>query len=187
MPTDPNANDLGNLWQKQETEKMTITIDELKLRANRFERRIHWRNLREYGAGFLVIPIFALRLRYQGGWHMVSPLLLIAGMLYVMLQIYLRAAKPVPGDAGRTAWLEFHRGELERQRDALCSVWRWYLLPLVPGLVAGMIDTALTPGGIGAAVLYGSVCAIVFAGVVKLNGRAAGKLDAEIQALKGMI
>jgi len=162
---------------------MTITIDELKLRANRFERRIHWRNLREYGAGFLVIPIFAARLRYQGGWHMVSPLLLIAGMLYVMFQIHLRAAKPLPGDAGRTAYLEFHRRELERQRDALRSVWRWYLLPLVPGLVAGIIDTALARRGMGAAAFFGLVCAIIFAGVCKLNDNAAGKLDKEIENL----
>jgi hypothetical protein len=53
MPNEPHPNDLGNLWQEQETEKMTITLDELKLKATRFDRRIHWRNLREYVAGFL--------------------------------------------------------------------------------------------------------------------------------------
>ena len=183
MPNEPHPNDLGNLWQEQETEKMTITLDELKLKATRFDRRIHWRNLREYVACFLVMLLFAARLRFQGGWHMVSPLLLIAGTLYVMFQIHLRAAKPVPGGAGMTAYLDFHRRELARQRDALRSVWRWYLMPLVPGLVAGMIDTALTPGGIRAAVLSGSVCAIIFGGVWKLNDYAAGKLDKEIQAL----
>ena len=51
MPDEMNPNDPRNLWQGQEVEKVILTIDEVRRRAARFERRIHWRNVREYVVG----------------------------------------------------------------------------------------------------------------------------------------
>ena len=48
MPNELNPNDPRNLWQSQEGEDVTITLEEIRLRAARFERRIRRRNLREY-------------------------------------------------------------------------------------------------------------------------------------------
>jgi hypothetical protein len=44
MPNELNPKDLRNLWQSQERENVTITLEEIRLRAARFERRIWWRN-----------------------------------------------------------------------------------------------------------------------------------------------
>ena len=39
--------------------------------------------------------------------------------------------------------LEFHRSELVRQRDLLRSVWWWYLLPFVPGMLLIPVGSSL--------------------------------------------
>jgi len=181
MPNEPNLNDIGNLWQGQETEKMTITLDEIRFKATRFERRIHWRNMREYMAAAVVVAIFAANAWRQHGWDRLPPLLLIAGTLYSMFELSRRGANAMPAEAGMTACLDFYRRELERQRDALRSVWRWYLLPLVPGLAA----TLIVSRGIAVAKLIAiaALFALVLGGVWGVNQWAAKKLERKIRDL----
>jgi hypothetical protein len=190
MPIDSDANDPRNLWQNQEQgegEKMTITIDEIRRRAGRLERRIRWRNLREYGAGAVVIVAFTAQLWRLHGWRLVPPLLLIAATIYVMFQLHRRgAARSLPADAGLSASLDFHLRELERQRDALQTVWLWYLLPFVPGFVATMMVSALDRGINTFLIVFGVVLVLLFAGIWRLNEWAARKLDLKIQELKRM-
>ncbi|MCP5111057.1 MAG: hypothetical protein GY953_09500, partial [bacterium] len=114
-----------------------MSVQELSNRASRFQRKIIWRNVREYLAAVVVLGFFGFNL-----WNTDSVImragaaLVIAGTLYVVVQLRRRgAAKEVPADLGWRNSIEFHRQELERQRDLLRSIWRWYLLPLVPGMV----------------------------------------------------
>jgi len=41
MPNDPNPKDPRNLWQNQEAESVTITLDYVRRRSARLERRIY--------------------------------------------------------------------------------------------------------------------------------------------------
>jgi len=190
MPSDSDANDPRNLWQNQkqeEGEKMTITIDEIRHRAGRLERRIRWRNLREYGAGAIVIAAFTAQLWRLQGWRLVPPLLLIAGTIYVMFQLHRRgASRSLPADAGLSASLDFHLRELERQRDALLTVWLWYLLPFVPGFVATIVVTGIDRGIDARLIGFAVVLVLLFVGVWRLNEWAARKLDRKIQELREM-
>ena len=186
MPNDANENDPKNLWQNQEVVRVTITLDDVRNKASRFERRIHWRNVREYMAGAVVVALFTAQLWRLRGWRLAPPALLIAGGIYVMFQIHRRgSARPVPANVGIMASLGFHRLELERQRDALRSVWLWYMLPLQPGFLAaaavGAIDT-----GIGFAVRFLAGLVILSVVVWGLNERAARTLDRKIQQVKAM-
>ena len=189
MPNEPNLNDLGNLWQGQETEKekekMTITLDEVRRMSTCLERRVHWRNIREYAAAAIVVVIFGAFVRNEHGWGRVPPLLLIAGTLYSMFELSRRGANSVPPDMGMTAYLEFYRHELERQRDALRSVWRWYLLPLVPGLAATLIAKGIERHGASNArlIAVAAVFALALVGVWAINQWAARKLDRKIAQL----
>jgi len=196
MPGDSDANDPRNLWQSQkqeEGEKMTITIDEIRRRAGRLERRIRWRNLREYGAGVVVVAAFTAQLwrlhhlSQLHGWRMVPPLLLIAGTIYVMFQLHRRgAARSLPSDAGLSASLDFHLRELERQRDALLTVWLWYLLPFVPGFVATIVVAGIDRGINAFLIVFSIVLVLLFVGVWRLNEWAARKLDDKIRELREM-
>ena len=136
--------ELGALWQSQPTEPPRMSPEELRSRMHRFERRIFWRNLREYAAGVVVLIVFGYyEWLFPALLQRIGSTLTIAGTLYVMYQLHRRASARIsPADAGMKSCLEYHRQELERQRDALRAVWSWYLLPFVPGMavfLAGMM------------------------------------------------
>jgi hypothetical protein len=184
MPNELNPNDPRNLWQSQEGENVTITLEEIRLRAGRFERRIWWRNFREYAAGVFVIAWFLATLHLLHGWDFLGPVLVIAGVIYIMIQLRRRGtARSLPVDAGAGASIQFYRLELERQRDALRTIWRWYLLPLVPGLAAIFAVAALKRGVNSR--LIGSIIVgvLLFVGVWALNQWGARKLNRKIQEL----
>ena len=69
---------------------------------------------------------------------------MIAGALTVMFELHRRgSARTAPADLGLSTCIDFHRKSLERQRDALRTVWIWYLLPFVPGLAIFEIGSAI--------------------------------------------
>lgn len=179
--------DVRQLWQTQEVQKVTITIDEIQRRAARFERRIRRRNIREYVVAALIITLFAWQAVRQPGWRASPQYLLIAGVLYAMFQLHQRAsARSMPAGAALTASLRWHRKELERQSAALRAMWRWYLLPFAPGLAASLIVAALQHR----INLVWYICCFVFPaafiGVWALNRRAAGCLDRRIEELRSI-
>jgi len=187
MSNEPNPDDLKSLWQNQEVEKVTITIDEIRRRAARFERRIYWRNLREYIAGAVAIAVLLFQYRYAHGRQILAVLLMIAGTLLALVQLHRRgSARTVPADAGLRVSLAFHRAELERQRDALRQVWLWYLLPFVPGFVATLVVAAMARGITTWLIIFGVMLVIFLTGVWRLNEWAARKLDRKIQELRAM-
>ncbi len=187
MPNDFDLNDPRNLWQNQEDERMTITLEDVRRRAARLERRVYWRNLREYAAGTIVIGASGASLWRFRGWQLVPSLLLIAGTIYVLFQVHQRgSARSLPVDADSKVSLDFHIRELERQRNALRTVWLWYLLPFVPGFVAEMIVSAIYRGVTRPLIAFAAALPVMFIGIWKLNESAAGKLDRRIQELKKM-
>lgn len=187
MPYELSPKDPRSLWQSQESENVTISLADMRRLATRFERRIWWRNLREYVAGAVVIGFSTFRLRLLHGWDRLPAALMIAGTIYVLVQIHRRgSARSVPANAGARASIQFHRLELERQRDALRTVWRWYLLPLAPALAATFTEVAIKRGV--NAPLIGSIIlgTLLFVGIWALNRWGARKLDRKIQELQTM-
>ncbi|HEY4363919.1 MAG TPA: hypothetical protein VGN17_23320 [Bryobacteraceae bacterium] len=182
----PSA-DPRNLWQGQEVEKILLTAAEIRTRATHFERRVHRRNLREYVAGAVVIVLFSMQLGRVQGWRLAPALLSILATIYVMFQLHRRAsARPLPADAGLKTSIEFHRGELERQRDAARGVWRWYLLPFLPGAVAVLFVAGIDRGINARLIASGAFSLLVFVGICALNEKGARRLDSKIKELKAM-
>jgi hypothetical protein len=186
MPNDTNANDPRSLWQGQEEEKVTITIDEIRVRATYFERRIQRRNMREYAATGVAVVVLTIQAWGAHGWHLATFALLMAGMAYAMFQLHRLGARSLPADTGTRASLEFHRLELERQRDALRTVWRWYLLPFAPGILMSVGVKAIEHGITAKLVGLTAFIVLLFVGAWALNQSAARKLERRIQALKAM-
>ena len=185
---------LQALWQSQPVEPKQFSPEAIRGKATRFQRTVRFRNLREYVAAVAVLVIFtgyawkASTLLSKAG-----PALVVVGTLYIMFQLYTRAASvAVPGGergAGITeSCIQFHRRELERQRDLLRTVWRWYLGPLVPGLLVMFIDRFIEAWARGAFAILASVgsalvTVLVFLGVWWLNAVGARKLQREMDAL----
>lgn len=121
-----------------------MSVEEIRKRATKFEKKIYWRNVREYVAG--VITIVLLGSFFAGADRLLDRsafALLIAGMVYVMYQLHRQgAAKALPSSVTVGPSLEFYRGELERQHKLVSNVWIWYLGPFVPGLVLSAVASA---------------------------------------------
>lgn len=178
-----------DLWQKQPQENFSMSLEEVRLRASRFQRTISSRNARELIVGAFLIILFA-----SFAWMAQSPLgkaaelLSAAGVAFVMWQLIRQArAATIDEVCLVTDWAQFHRAELVRQRDALRGVWLWYLAPLVPGgvlhwiavgqadLAKGNLIAALATSAVGILVMV-----LVFGGILWLNLKAAKGLQAEI-------
>jgi len=170
-----------------------MSLADVHLHAQRFQSRIRNRNMIEYIAAAFVVVFF--------GWTaatvpepivQVGAGLIMAGALYVCWQLYRLGRVATGGElaAGAQSWITFHRTELTRQRDALRTVWSWYLAPFLPGMLvflAGVSFTAANPAPfpvrLGVFLAGVGLMTAVFAVIAWLNAQAVKNLDAEIAAL----
>jgi len=96
-------------------------------------------------AGFFIVPLvnapnWALRI----GWALVA-----AYALYVAVVVTKSQSPPMPEDLEFGAALAHYCGELERRQRQIQTLWRWYLMPIVPGMsfiVAGATIEAAKKG-----------------------------------------
>ena len=183
----PN-NSIEQIWQSQPVEGTKMSVEAIRLRATRFERRISRRNVRETIASLLVIVFFgyffattpAVLLRITWG-------LFIAGMVWIVIALRVKGSpKSMPAAMGNSSCLEFFRSELERQRDLLKNVFPWYLAPLIPGYLALNVAYGYTfhrPRVWAGLALLDLIFIAVFVGVWWMNQRAARCLQRSIDEL----
>jgi len=167
-----------------------MSVEQIRLSAGRFRRKVEWRNARESVAALVVVLFFAFEfMRTNDLLARVGFSLIIAGMCYMVRELYSRGSwRRLPKDAGLSSCIEFQRRELERQRDLVSSVWRWYLGPMIPGLAVLIVAFArINPGHLKhfelVIAVYALAIAAAFVGIAKLNERAARRLQRRIDQL----
>ncbi len=188
-------NDIRSLWQSIPIDPVTVSIDEMRVRAKAFEKKIRRRNFIEYAASVFVTVAFAWYATLPiGAWPLwpIANIMIIAGILVVVVNLHrkTRAATP-PSGASAEALVDFQRAEFVRQRDALKTTWRWYIFPIIPGLVLWFIAMGLgfasAAGDLGRAFIVlggaGLAALLVFAAIVLLNLLGAAHLQRQIDAL----
>jgi hypothetical protein len=184
---------LRALWQSAGERPTTPSVAELQRRARVFERRVRWRNLREYAGVVLLTGVWLAVALAASGTVLVRAacLLLIAAGAAIAVQLARRGGmRSAPPDLTTAAHLAFMKEQLERQRDLLRDVWRWYLTPFVPGLTLFLIAVPLEAPlkdragalWIGSA-LGAGIVALAFYGVARLNAAGARHLQREIDLL----
>lgn len=185
------ANDPKLIWKEQEMIAQILNPSQLETRRHRLEDRIKLRNRIEYIAGGIVF-IGALLL---GGWMLIDDpnlvetvlgagiLLLGAGAFFACVQLQRRTGGPVAVD-GTQSTLAHYRADLIRQRDALRSVFAWYIAPFLPGflLIYGSVFLDPNTEGLWAAI-PAAVTVAFLAWVLHINRRAADCIDEEVRAL----
>jgi predicted NBD/HSP70 family sugar kinase len=182
---------LKSLWLSQDQEPFAMSVSEIHARAERFQGRIRTRNVIEYGAAaFSIVAFGVFAIILPDPIIRIGVALIIAGLIYVCWKLSRLGRAAHDNDRARAASIaDFHQSELMRQRAALASVWRWYIAPLVPGLVVFVAGVALAiPAPISEKLsLFGTTlgfAALVFAAVIWLNGQAVKRIDAELAALR---
>lgn len=177
-------------WQNQDAGAHEMTSADITARTGQFRSKIKRRNLIEYAAALLVVAAFgAYFFILPGAVARAGCVLVILGTLYVVWQLYRRGGvQAAPADPAEPA-VAFQRRELVRQRDLLRDIWRWYFGPFVPGLATFIVGTALEGGSGGwvAAIIAGTICALVLFSIWRLNKNAAERIEAEITELDSAI
>ena len=173
-----------------------MSLEDVRLKARKFEKRTTRRNLREYAAAPVTVAVFGLAI-----WKAPGPQanllrigcgLLIAAIGYVVYQIHRRGSPlATPLDMGLTPSVDLYRRALARQRDLVDTVWSWGLLPFVPGLLVFTLAAMWRPSHgwepLWYPRLWAGTYALLTAGLFyliwKLNKRAARRLQREIDGL----
>ncbi len=192
VSTNPSSPDPKTLWKGQDMAPQTLTPDTLESRSRRLDNRIRNRNRFEYLAGGIVI-IASLLL---GGWLLLGGpvgqpdlmegggfVALALGALVSMIQLRRKTGGTSLPDGAQSS-VNSYRAELVRQRDALRSVFSWYIAPFLPGFLLIYGASLLDPSAILWAVLLPAAITVAFlVWVVWANRRAAACIDQEIVAL----
>lgn len=198
-PNEPESDPLESLrhaWLQQAEPAPEVSASALQRAARRLRRRVWIRNLTEWGAALLLVPAcLQSMLRSDRLLTRVGLIGIAVGGLYVSAVLYRRGRAGRPPESASTAeFLRAHVRALARQAELLESVWRWYLLPFVPGVALVYLDAALAALaasrgnpraagiwlGLSGAVL---LTCLVFAAIAALNRRAARDLRREAAAL----
>ena len=196
-----NDDELRELWQSQKVNEGKMSLEEIRDKARNFEKMIRRRNLIEYAAAAIVFVSFSKQIFQPTPPNFMTRIgagLMVLATIYVVSMLHRHGSvKNVPDAMARTSFIEFHRSSLERQRDLLRDVWRWYLLPFIPGFVAMFVSFGMRDGlwlnpepspnplREGFFLMLFAVVLIVFFFVVAaVNKRSAKKLQVEIDALE---
>jgi hypothetical protein len=191
-PSDPLL-ELRRIWIDGAEPPPLLDASALRRAAERLRRRVWRRNLTEWGAALVLLPLCAYRL-----WNEPRPLTRLGMLAIAAAAVQVSATLYRRGRVGRlpetATTAEFSRAHvtaLEGQAQLLDSTWRWYLLPFVPGITLSYADgvrAALARSG-GSARIWVALLAswvltwLVFYGIGRLNRRAARDLRREIAAL----
>ncbi|MEL6694275.1 MAG: hypothetical protein AAFQ12_14790 [Pseudomonadota bacterium] len=173
-----------------------MSISELTAKSNHFHARIKRRNITEYIAAALVVGVFGWISFLVPVWSIkIGAVLIMVAALFVSWKLHQIGGASDPGlHSSGQSLASHHREALVRQRNALQSVWRWYLLPFAPGMLVFILGTTFETGAeiplsaaiASSAISLGFISAIFF-GVHALNAHAAKKLDVEINQLDAMM
>ena len=192
MPKEQSPDQVRNLWQCQNVEHTPMTLEQIREKARNYQRKIRLRNGVECAAIAATSVFFVwtiIRIPLAG--MRVGAALCVLGGWYVAYQLHRRAwPRIAPADLALTNCMEFHRGELVRQRDYLRGIWRWYLGPFIPGLAwlvagAGAANPGHLPHVWRFLAGYALATALAFYFIARMNLKAAGKLQKRIEELDG--
>lgn len=187
----PQERRVKELWQSQPTEGVHMSIDQIRLSAGKFERRIRGRNTREYATAIGLVVFFSFELWRAGDLLVrIGFGLIIAGLSYLIWHLLSKGTwRALPEDAGLSSCVEFQRRQLAQQRDLLASVWRWYLGPLIPGMAVLLFAFGrANPGHLTHPALVvvpeGMFFVAISVAIATVNGRAARRLQRQIDELE---
>jgi len=194
-----NADPLKLAWAAQTTPvRLTIDADLLlqvvQRNARDFTAAILWRDAREIGVCFLLVPVWlylGMRFSLPWSWFLMVPALLGVGLF--MLIDHARHRRPPNRAEPLHACVEGSLAAVEHQIWLLRNVLWWYLLPPTAATLVfvGQIAWQTRLGGwlaILSSLISLSICVTIFAGVYWLNQKAVrAELEPRRQELRQLL
>ena len=177
-----NDNDeLRRIWQSQKPEKnmnQTISLSELRVQASAFDRKMRFRNVREYVAAAIIGGGFGWRAFHAHSWlESAASFEIVLTAIWITATL-VRSVVPEPGpSATMREVLAFHRTQMDRQIKLLSRAYVWYVTPLAIGLVGLLISDFLRLGATPLLITTSVIFVALFGFVAYLNRRAAAKIE----------
>lgn len=187
--------DAKQAWQASVEIGGSLPLDEVREKADKFYRFVRRRNLIEYVACVVVIVVFSSYIVVLPHvLQKVGSAMIIAGTIFAAWQLHRRASAVPPETAGSMPILLFSRAQLVRHRDALRTIFWWYILPFLPGLfVMSLGNRALRISETKEAATVGwqelvllAIIALFLGGIWYWNQRAARKLQRHIDDIDAL-
>ncbi len=174
-PSNPVADDLVRLWRESllpspDPERLASQLARLAL--GRFDRRVSWRNVREYAAALAVVGFGVWR--FMAGDDRVQAGAIVGAAAFVAAYLWLQHRRLPRLDPAATArdYQAALLARIDRQIALLGGVRYWYLLPLyLPVLV--QVARAWQAQQRAAAVLMLVLVTALYAGLAYVNERLA--------------
>jgi hypothetical protein len=193
MPNELPGNDPRKIWQDQPTERIKMSLDDIRRKAQKLHAKARMAAIAWIGIGIFLSAAFgrssahARELLPRMGWGVLS----LWG-LYGAWQAYQWIwPGRLAADATLATSLDFYRKELERQRDYGRQIWRrsgvaaaflGAALVVAPGLIQVVKTPALLPN-------VAPFFVLLFVWLVSflvLRARKQQKLQQEIDELNAM-
>jgi hypothetical protein len=177
--------DIGQMWRRQPQAGHTLSLDEIRTKAQDFDRKVkQWRDV----TGLLFALLIA-----KNAWEVwvdtdiverAGDSLLLAALLYVVYRFGRRArANAAAARLGQASCLEHYRAQLVRQRELSRDGWT-FVLPFAPGLILMVFARALQGRPASQMVVMIALTVALFVGVIWTISRSRRKLEREIAALE---
>jgi len=178
-------NDVWQLWKEQPRKDMTMTTNEIREKARRFQEKV-WRGNAVAGGLFLLLFLK----NFWEAWTSVEVLaqlghvLLMAAFAYVAFRYrqYGRVV-PAPSVLGLMNSADMYRALLVRQRDMTSGGWR-YFLPFAPGLFLVVFGSTSESRSASQVVVLAVLAVALFVGCAWVNARSVQRLEREIRLLE---
>ena len=177
------------MWQESAFPQPADASEIVRQIANtvqRFDRKIFWRNFREYAAGGIMLVVFAYGAAFDRG-RIVS-MIGVAAMSFVLVYMWWkhRDIKPLDPSADARAYQTALVARFDRQVQLLRNARYWYFLPLYLLILAmtttnAMHRPAQIPPWAHAIILAASLAFVtaLFIWLARLNERHAVRLLTE--------
>jgi uncharacterized membrane protein len=190
MPDKFPMNDPQKIWQDQPTEKMKMSLDEIRRKAQKLQTKARLEALAWIVIGLVLCVLFAHSCaRAQAvvariGWGMLS--------LWGLYGAYQASKWIWPGSLAAHATmntsLDFYRRELERRHDYVQHVWRRAGLTFCfAGLAVVIVPAALsTPGLLFNAVPFFILLVVWLVAFLFMRKRQQRALQREIDELNAL-
>jgi len=116
--------------------KQPMYLEEIRWRAEELLREFRLRNKWAYFVAAAILSVFgACFARTSVATARTGSALILAGTLYIVLELWTGATRPIPAGDSFAPYRDFCRSELDRQSAQLRRIRRAYLGMLMPGLL----------------------------------------------------
>ena len=139
MANEPSSHDPLNIWQNQPTEERKMSVEEIRRRVGEIHHKVRRQRLLLLASTLVMIGFCV--------WGMVAAYFTLQRVGFALAAIWflltqhpwIKASSDEPADMATSTGIEYCRRQLELRRKQLRQPWRWYLGPVLLGIVSFLL------------------------------------------------